>query len=189
MILIIDHYDSFVHNLARYFEQLGETYRIARWDEISVGAIEEGIPKAIVLSPGPCVPQDAPTSIEIVQHFYRTLPILGVCLGHQIIAEALGGKTCKAPAPHHGKASTLHHDNDILFQGIPSPFMAGRYHSLISDVSSAPDLIPIVHTEDALLMGFKHKTAPTYGLQFHPESILTDHGLTLLKNFIRIGTS
>ncbi len=184
MILIIDHYDSFVHNLARYFECLGYDTKIIRSDKLSFNDIIAYNPEALVFSPGPCTPKDTPQSIEIIKHVHTTLPILGVCLGHQCIAEAFEGITVKSAKPSHGKASLIYHQKDPLFKDIPSPFTAGRYHSLISDLSHTKYLVPTAHTDDQILMGFKHQTYPTYGLQFHPESILTEHGLVLLKNFM-----
>ncbi len=185
MILIVDHYDSFVHNLARYFEKLGHDTTTVRCDTLTSTSITHTPPEAIILSPGPRAPSDTPQTIDLIKKAYRTIPILGVCLGHQCIAEAFGGKTIKANVPMHGKESAIHH-HDPLFENTPTPFPAGRYHSLIADISNSNDLTPIAHSDDGTLMGFKHKNYPTYGLQFHPESILTDQGLTLLKNFMGI---
>ena len=182
MILVIDHHDSFVHNLARYVERCGEETTIMRANQIE--KLKE-LPKALILSPGPCAPKDTPQTIQLIQRSYKEVPILGICLGHQCIAESFGGKTIRAPRPVHGKASDIHHDGHLLFKNIPAPFTAGRYHSLISDIEKT-DLNPIAHTQDGILMGFQHKTCPTYGLQFHPESILTEQGSTIVENFVEI---
>ena len=182
MILVIDHHDSFVHNLARYVELCGEETIIMRADEIE--KLKEK-PKAIILSPGPCAPKDTPQTMEFIKRAYKTVPILGICLGHQCISEAFGGTTKQAETPIHGRASAVFHDEHVLFNEIPSPFMAGRYHSLISEIGGS-DLSQIATTQDNILMGFQHKSYPTYGLQFHPESILTEHGTTLIENFLKI---
>ncbi len=183
MILIIDHHDSFVHNLARYVRLCGEETTIMRADHIE--KLEE-LPKALILSPGPCSPTETPQTVELIKKSYKTCPILGVCLGHQCIAEAFGGRTIKSEAPIHGKSSKITHNGDAIFKNISSPFTAGRYHSLISDIDKCEELTPIAYTEDNVLMGFKHKNYPTYGLQFHPESILTKDGRAIVKNFIEI---
>lgn len=182
MILVIDHHDSFVHNLARYVELCDEETVIMRADEIEKLRDK---PKAIILSPGPCAPKDTPQTMRLIKKAYKTVPILGICLGHQCIAEAFDGTTKQAETPVHGRASAVFHDKHALFNDIPSPFMAGRYHSLISQIQET-ELSQIAKTQDNILMGFQHKLYPTYGLQFHPESILTEHGQTLIENFLKI---
>lgn len=184
MFLIIDNYDSFVHNLARYFEIAGVETLIRRNDKIAIEDIESLKPKAIILSPGPCKPEDSGICLEIVEHFTDT-PIFGVCLGHQCIAEYEGAKTVRAAQAVHGRASIITHDGKGLFKNIPSPMKVGRYHSLINDIAKT-DLIITAKTEDGTPMALQHKTRPLYGVQFHPESILTEHGQSLIDNFVRI---
>jgi anthranilate synthase/aminodeoxychorismate synthase-like glutamine amidotransferase len=187
MLLLIDNYDSFVHNLARYFERLGQTTHVVRNDITNVERIRAMRPNAIVLSPGPCTPTEAGTSLEIVRSLHRETPILGVCLGHQIIAEALGGKVVRAAAPVHGRSSNIRHDGSGLFAHLPSPLAVGRYHSLVVKPSALPsELRPSAWTDDDVLMAFEHVELPVYGVQFHPESILTAHGYDLLANFLRL---
>jgi anthranilate synthase/aminodeoxychorismate synthase-like glutamine amidotransferase len=186
MLLLIDNYDSFVHNLARYFERLGQATSVVRNDEIDVEGVRHLQPQAIVLSPGPCTPREAGVSLEIVAALYREYPILGVCLGHQVIAEALGATVTRARVPIHGQASMLQHDGSGLFEGIGGPFEVGRYHSLIVEPPSLPDgLRPTAWTQDNVLMAFQHARLPVFGVQFHPESILTEHGYTMLANFLK----
>jgi len=185
MLLLIDNYDSFVHNLARYFEELGCDTRVVRNDALSVTQIRELAPDAIIISPGPCTPQQAGISCEVIRQLGSTLPILGVCLGHQAIAEALGGRVIRASEPVHGRTSAIHHDERGLFRGIPSPFRATRYHSLIVEESQLPAALEVTaRTEDGLVMGLRHRQWPIVGVQFHPESILTEHGRRLLANFL-----
>jgi para-aminobenzoate synthetase component 2 len=187
MILLIDNYDSFVHNLARYFEQLGQRAVVVRNDEIDATAARAMGPAAIVLSPGPCTPREAGASLDLVRSLYTQLPILGVCLGHQVIAEALGGKIVRARAPTHGRASAIEHADSGLFAGLPSPLRVGRYHSLVVDPASlASELRPTAWAEDGALMAFEHARWPVYGVQFHPESILTERGYDLLANFLKL---
>jgi anthranilate synthase/aminodeoxychorismate synthase-like glutamine amidotransferase len=187
MLLLIDNYDSFVYNLARYFERLGQETRVVRNDEIDVAAIRQIRPQAVVLSPGPCTPHEAGASLKIVQAFYPDVPMLGVCLGHQVIAEALGGRIVRAPRPVHGQASQISHDATRLFAGLPTPLKVGRYHSLVVEPESLPEsLRPTAWTEDGVLMAFEHATLPLFGVQFHPESILTECGFDLLANFLRL---
>lgn len=183
--LIIDNYDSFVHNLARYVTLSGVDIIIKRNDAVTIDNIKTLTPTAIILSPGPCTPQQAGVSIDIVKTFGTTIPILGVCLGHQAIAEAYGGKTVRH-APVHGMASSVTHNNSALFHDIPSPFQAGRYHSLLADIANAPDLIATAHTDNGTVMALEHATHPVYGVQFHPESLLTEHGLAIIENFVTI---
>jgi anthranilate synthase/aminodeoxychorismate synthase-like glutamine amidotransferase len=187
MLLLIDNYDSFVHNLARYFERLGQETLVVRNDAIDAAAVLAMRPGAVVLSPGPCTPREAGASLEIVRELHSQLPILGVCLGHQAIAEALGGAVVRAPAPVHGQASRIRHDGTGLFASIPSPLKAGRYHSLVVDSASLPNVLrPTARTDDGVLMSFEHVHLPVYGVQFHPESILTEHGYDLLANFLEL---
>jgi anthranilate synthase/aminodeoxychorismate synthase-like glutamine amidotransferase len=187
MILLIDNYDSFVHNLARYFERLGQQTVVVRNDSIDVAQARKLEPAAIVLSPGPCTPREAGASLELVRELHARVPMLGVCLGHQVIAEALGGRIVRAPLPVHGRASEICHDGSALFHGLPSPFRVGRYHSLVAERATLSDsLRPTAWTEDRVVMAFEHKQLPVYGVQFHPESILTEFGYELLANFLRL---
>jgi anthranilate synthase/aminodeoxychorismate synthase-like glutamine amidotransferase len=185
MILVIDNYDSFVHNLARYLRQLGAGVEVARNDRLTASDIKAMRPKAIVLSPGPCSPDEAGHSLDIVRKLHREIPMLGVCLGHQTIAQALGGKVVQSGRPRHGIASAIEHRGERLFAGVPSPFQVGRYHSLVVEAESLPDVLrPTAWTNDRVLMAFEHVSLPLYGVQFHPESVLTEHGYTLLANFL-----
>jgi anthranilate synthase/aminodeoxychorismate synthase-like glutamine amidotransferase len=187
MILLIDNYDSFVHNLARYFERLGQRTLIVRNDEVDVAAVRAMKPATIVLSPGPCTPQEAGASLDIVRAFHTEIPILGVCLGHQVIAEALGGRIVRAVVPVHGRASQIRHDGTGIFSAVPSPLAVGRYHSLVVDPTTLPfDLRRTAWTDDDVLMAFAHSRLPVFGVQFHPESILTECGYDLLANFLRL---
>jgi len=187
MILLIDNYDSFVFNLARYFERLGRPTRVVRNDAIDAAGVNALRPEAIVLSPGPCAPQQAGCSLEIVRELHAELPILGVCLGHQTIAEALGGRVVRAAEPVHGRASAVFHDGQGLFAGLPNPMSACRYHSLVVEEATLPgELEATARTADGVVMALRHKRLPLVGLQFHPESILTDFGFELLANFLRL---
>jgi anthranilate synthase component 2/para-aminobenzoate synthetase component 2 len=187
MILIIDNYDSFVHNLARYVGLNARKRIVVRNDKISLNDIAEMSPSAIILSPGPKGPNNAGLSNEIIRTFHKSIPILGVCLGHQCIGEVFGGKTIRAPYPCHGKTSMITHEGDDLFMGLPSPLKAARYHSLITDISNCDELQVIARTDDdKMLMAIKHKAYPTYGVQFHPESILTSFGPDIIRNFITL---
>jgi anthranilate synthase/aminodeoxychorismate synthase-like glutamine amidotransferase len=187
MLLLIDNYDSFVHNLARYFERLGQPTRVARNDAIDVKDVRTMRPAAVVLSPGPCTPREAGASLEIVRALHTEVPMLGVCLGHQVIAEALGGRIVRAPAPVHGQTSQIRHSGTGLFAGVPSPQTVGRYHSLVVEPNTLPiELRPTAWTEDGVLMSFEHTELPIFGVQFHPESILTENGYDLLANFLRL---
>lgn len=187
MILIIDNYDSFVHNLARYFRQLGCVTHLVRNDAISIEEITQLSPTAIVLSPGPCTPNEAGISLEIVKHFAEKLPILGICLGHQTIVQALGGIIAVSHQPMHGRQSSVKHFESPMFEGIPSPFLAGRYHSLIAAKEFLPNCLSVTaRTDDFAVMAVEHQTRPIVGLQFHPESILTEHGYRLIENFLRL---
>lgn len=187
MILLIDNYDSFVHNLARYVGILGRERRVARNDAITIDDIAQDPPDAIILSPGPCTPTEAGVCNDIIRTFGRRIPILGVCLGHQCIGEAYGGRVIRAPEPVHGRASLIDHNANDLFMGLPNPLSVGRYHSLIVHVpASVPLEITAQTEEDRIVMAFRHKTNPVYGIQFHPESCLTDHGIDILRNFMGI---
>jgi para-aminobenzoate synthetase component II len=183
MILIIDNYDSFVHNVARYFEELGERVKIRRNDEVSRDDLKA---RAIVISPGPCAPQQAGQSLEIVREQSGQLPILGICLGHQVIGEVFGDVVRRARRPMHGDSSEIFHDGSGVFEGLPQRFSAGRYHSLIVEVKPGSPLTVTAHSEDGEVMGLKHRDHPTFGVQFHPESILTEHGYDMLRNFLKV---
>ena len=182
MILIVDNYDSFVYNIARYFVELGQEVLVKRNDEVGEADLKA---KAIVISPGPCTPLEAGDSLDIVRRFSGQLPILGVCLGHQCIGEAFGGKVTRAKRPMHGDSSEIIHDGTGLFKGIPNRFNAGRYHSLIVETEN-PTLEITARSDDGEIMGLKHRDHPTYGVQFHPESILTEHGYGMLRNFLEV---
>lgn len=181
MILIVDNYDSFVFNIARYFEELGERVKVVRNDEIAVRDIKA---KAIVISPGPCTPIEAGASRDTVRELSGKLPILGICLGHQVIGDVFGAKVKRAKQPLHGEASAIEHTGAGLFAGLPQNFSAGRYHSLIVDEIENTPLRITARAENGEIMGLQHKTHPTFGVQFHPESILTEHGYDLLRNFL-----
>ncbi len=186
MILLIDNYDSFVYNLARYFERLGHAVRVVRNTEIDADGAASLEPAAMVLSPGPCTPERAGRSIELVRSLHGRVPTLGVCLGHQIIAAAFGGRVVRAREPVHGRSSPVHHTGRGVFEGLPNPLVAGRYHSLAVDQPSLPDCLEVAaRTDDGTVMAIEHRTLPVVGLQFHPESILTDCGYRLLAAFLR----
>jgi anthranilate synthase/aminodeoxychorismate synthase-like glutamine amidotransferase len=186
LILVIDNYDSFVYNLARYFERLGHTTHVVRNTAVDVERVRSIRPDAIVFSPGPCTPQRAGCTIELVQHFHERLPLLGICLGHQTIAAAFGGRVIRAEEPVHGRTSPIVHHNRGLFAGLPNPLVGCRYHSLIVDEATLPDCLEITaRTEDGTIMALEHRTLPVVGLQFHPESILTECGYSLLAAFLR----
>jgi anthranilate synthase/aminodeoxychorismate synthase-like glutamine amidotransferase len=187
MILLIDNYDSFVFNLARYFQRLGQSTHVVRNDAIDVPAIRALGPRAIVLSPGPCAPEQAGCSVDIVRQLHSEFPMLGVCLGHQAIAAALGGDVVRAAEPVHGSSSEVFHDGAGIFQGLPSPMNACRYHSLVVREASLPECLEVsARTIDGVVMGLRHKQLPVVGVQFHPESILTEFGYELLAGFLRL---
>jgi len=185
MILMIDNYDSFTYNLVQYMGELGADIRVDRNDQISISEIESLKPKKIVISPGPCTPAKAGISVEVIKHFAGKLPILGVCLGHQSVGAAFGGEIIKAGKLMHGKTSEVRHNGKTLFKGLPNPFTATRYHSLVLNRKTLPDCFEITaESDDNEIMGIRHKEFPVEGVQFHPESILTPNGKDLLKNFI-----
>lgn len=184
MIVIIDNYDSFVHNLARYVRLAGHETKIIRNDEMSVAEVLDFEPAAIIISPGPKGPQQAGMSMGLIHAAYQTIPILGVCLGHQCIGAAFGGVVEKAKQPLHGMASVIRHDGSRLFKGLPSPMTVGRYHSLIVNFPDTSILQVTARSEQGEVMAFEHPDYPVYGVQFHPESILTDNGIGLIKNFL-----
>jgi anthranilate synthase/aminodeoxychorismate synthase-like glutamine amidotransferase len=185
MILLIDNYDSFVYNLARYVRELGETPLVRRHDAIDVDEILALSPSHIIISPGPCSPREAGISTEVVRRLGPRIPILGVCLGHQCIGAAYGGEILRAGHPMHGKTSRIHHSGTGLFSGLPSPFLATRYHSLVIAPASVPPSLEVTATsEDGEIMAVRHVQHPVYGVQFHPESVLTEHGYRILDHFL-----
>ncbi len=187
MILLIDNYDSFVYNLARYFRRLGHETQVVRNTAIDAAGVRGLTPEAIVLSPGPCTPQRAGCSLELVRQFHTELPILGVCLGHQTIAEALGGRIVRAREPVHGRSFPIRHDGRGLFAGLPREITGCRYHSLVVEEASLPGCLEVsARTRDGTIMAVRHRQLPVVGLQFHPESILTDAGYALLAGFLRV---
>ncbi|MGB0036361.1 MAG: aminodeoxychorismate/anthranilate synthase component II [Candidatus Acidiferrales bacterium] len=187
MILLLDNYDSFTYNLAQYLGELGQTLEVRRNDQITLDEIEELAPERIVISPGPCTPKEAGISVPLIQHFAGKMPILGVCLGHQAIGAAFGGRVVRAPKLMHGKTSEIEHDGKTIFRDLPQPFVATRYHSLIVERKSLPKSLEIsAETADGTIMGLRHRKLRVEGVQFHPESVLTDSGFRLLKNFLSI---
>jgi anthranilate synthase component II len=187
MIILIDNYDSFAFNLVHYFGELGAEVRVHRNDKIASAAVLAAEPDAIVLSPGPCTPKEAGICLDLIKAACGKIPVLGVCLGHQAIGEAFGGRVVRAPAPVHGKLSEIRHTGTGIFRGINAPFQATRYHSLVVERGSLPqDLTTTADTDDGLIMGLAHKRLPVHGVQFHPESIASEHGHLLLKNFLDI---
>ena len=189
MLLMIDNYDSFTYNLVQYFGELGEEVVVKRNDEISVAGIEQLRPDRIVISPGPCSPTEAGVSVPVIVKLAGKLPILGVCLGHQSIGQAFGGRIIHAKTLMHGKTSQVTHANVGLFAGLPSPYRATRYHSLVIERETCPDCLEITAwTDDGEIMGVRHKTLAVEGVQFHPESIMTEHGHALLANFLKMTT-
>jgi len=185
MVLMIDNYDSFTYNLVQYLGELGVAVTVVRNDEISVDEVARLRPEKIVISPGPCSPNEAGISLEAIERLGGKIPLLGVCLGHQAIGQAFGGKVVHARTLMHGKTSPIHHIGAGVFRGLPSPFVATRYHSLAVERDSLPDCLEVTAwTEDGEIMGLRHKSLAVEGVQFHPESILTEHGHALLKNFL-----
>jgi anthranilate synthase/aminodeoxychorismate synthase-like glutamine amidotransferase len=186
-ILVIDNYDSFVFNLARYLERLGQATRVVRNTAIDAAGVRRMQPRALVLSPGPCTPRQAGCSIDLVRAFHAELPILGICLGHQAIAEALGGRVVRATEPVHGRTSAGFHQGRGIFAGLPNPITAARYHSLVVEEPSLPACLEVTaRTADGTIMALRHREHPVVGLQFHPESILTEAGYPLLAAFLRL---
>jgi para-aminobenzoate synthetase component 2 len=186
MLVMIDNYDSFTYNLVQYFGQLGEEVKVFRNDQVDLAGLEAAGPDRLVVSPGPCSPNEAGISMAAIRHFAGKLPILGVCLGHQAVGAVFGGRVIRAPRLMHGKTSLIYHDGRDLFQGIPSPFEATRYHSLIVERETLPDCLSVTaQTAVGEIMGLRHKEYIIYGVQFHPESILTTEGMNLLRNFLR----
>ncbi len=186
MILVIDNYDSFTYNLVQYLGEIGEQVVVKRNDEIDLEGIADMKPDHILLSPGPCTPNEAGITLQVIERFKGDIPILGVCLGHQAIGQAFGGEVIRAEKLMHGKTSEIFHDGRTVFEGIPSPYTATRYHSLIVKRETLPEELEITaETVEGEIMGLRHKEYPIEGVQFHPESIITEHGLTLLRNFVR----
>jgi anthranilate synthase/aminodeoxychorismate synthase-like glutamine amidotransferase len=187
VLLLIDNYDSFVHNLARYFQRLGKETLVVRNDAATVADIRRLAPSAIVISPGPCTPIEAGCSIELVRELHEQTPILGVCLGHQAIAAALGGRIVNAKEPRHGRTSLIEHSGKRLFAGLPSPMTVCRYHSLVVDEASLPTSLRVTaRSDDGAIMALEHASAPLFGVQFHPEATLPEHGYRLMANFLQL---
>jgi anthranilate synthase component II len=187
MLLMLDNYDSFTYNIVQYLGELGEEVQVHRNDKISIAGIEALAPERIVISPGPCSPEEAGISVQVVRHFAGKIPILGVCLGHQSIGYAFGGKIVRSATLMHGKTSPIHHEGQGLFAGLPNPFAATRYHSLVVERDSLPQELEVTAwVAEGEIMGMRHRTLPVWGVQFHPESILTEGGMDLLKNFLRM---
>lgn len=187
MILLLDNYDSFTYNLLHYFSELGCEVIVKRNDVIRVADVMAMKPRGIVISPGPGTPEESGICLELITKAAGKIPLLGVCLGHQAIGQAFGGKVIRAPYPMHGKVSNIVHSGKSVFAGLPTPFKATRYHSLIVEKTSLPDLLTITaETQDGIIMGLQHKTLNVHGVQFHPESIASEHGHQILKNFIDV---
>jgi len=187
VLLVIDNYDSFTYNLVQYFGQLGVEQRVFRNDQITVEQALALDPDRVMISPGPCSPTEAGVSCDIIRAFAGKKPLLGVCLGHQAIGQVYGGKVVRAPRLMHGKTSPVFHDGRDLFMGMPNPFAATRYHSLVVDRPSLPDCLQVTAwTDDGLIMGLRHRELPVWGVQFHPESFVTERGLDILANFLRL---
>lgn len=185
MLLMIDNYDSFTYNIVQYFGQLGEDVQVFRNDRITVAEIEQMKPARLVISPGPCSPEEAGISVAAIRHFAGKIPLLGVCLGHQSIGAAFGGTVVRSVSLMHGKTSPIHHDGQGLFNGLPNPFNATRYHSLVVERESLPDCLEVTAwVENGEIMGMRHRSLPVWGVQFHPESILTEGGMDILRNFL-----
>ncbi|MGH7206212.1 MAG: aminodeoxychorismate/anthranilate synthase component II [Nitrospiraceae bacterium] len=187
MLLMIDNYDSFTYNLVQYFGELGEEVQVYRNDKITVDEIEALRPQRLVISPGPCTPKEAGISVSAIRHFSGRIPVLGVCLGHQSLAVAFGGKVIHAERLMHGKTSMIHHDGKTIFRDLPNPFEATRYHSLLVNRATVPDCLEVsAETVEGEIMGLRHRTLGVEGVQFHPESILTAAGKDLLRNFLKL---
>jgi anthranilate synthase/aminodeoxychorismate synthase-like glutamine amidotransferase len=188
MLLVIDNYDSFTYNLVQYLGELGQTVEVRRNDQVTVDEIETSLrPERIVISPGPGTPDDAGVSLDVIDRFAGKVPLLGVCLGHQAIGQAFGGRVVRAPQLMHGKSSEVNHDGRTIFAGLSDPFLAGRYHSLIVEKASLPQCLEVsASTNDGVIMGLRHREWKIEGVQFHPESILTSEGKRLLSNFLKL---
>ena len=187
MLVVIDNYDSFTYNLVQYFGELGAEMKVFRNDEITIEELRALKPSRICISPGPCTPNEAGISCEVIKEFGPELPVFGVCLGHQSIGQVYGGKVIRAAELMHGKTSMIHHEGASVFKGLSQPFVATRYHSLIVEKESLPDCLEVTAwTDDGVIMGLKHKEHNVHGVQFHPESILTDEGKQILKNFLEL---
>lgn len=186
MILVIDNYDSFVFNIARYLRELGAEVVVLRNDAITLAVVEAMAPSGIVISPGPCAPDQAGVSLDVVRGFSGLVPILGVCLGHQCIGQAFGGRVARARRPLHGQATAIGHDGKGLFAGLPSPLRVGRYHSLVVELTGDEPLLVTARSDEGEVMALAHARHPTFGVQFHPESVLTEGGHALLRNFLEI---
>jgi anthranilate synthase component II len=187
MLLMIDNYDSFTYNLVQYFLELGEEVEVVRNDKFGINDIEQLAPQRLVISPGPCTPSEAGISVAAIRHFAGKIPLLGICLGHQAIAAAFGGRVIRADKLMHGKTSMIEHDGSALFTEIDNPFEATRYHSLIAERDTLPDCLKVTAwTDGDVIMGLEHRELPVWGLQFHPESILTTAGKQLLRNFLNL---
>ncbi len=187
MLLMIDNYDSFTFNIVQYFGQLGQDVQVHRNDRITLEEIEALAPQRLVISPGPCSPEEAGISVAAIKHFAGRIPILGVCLGHQSIGAAFGGNVVRSVSLMHGKTSPIHHDGKELFAGLPNPFDATRYHSLVVERSSLPACLEVTAwVDNGEIMGLRHRDLPIWGVQFHPESILTTGGMDILRNFLEI---
>jgi anthranilate synthase/aminodeoxychorismate synthase-like glutamine amidotransferase len=186
MVLMIDNYDSFTFNIVQYLEQMGEKVEVYRNDKITIEEVARLKPKAIFLSPGPCTPLEAGITVEVVREFYKAIPLMGICLGHQSIGYAFGADVVRAGRIMHGKVSPIKHDGKTIFAGLPNPFPAGRYHSLIVDSATLPDFLEIsAQTDEGEIMGLRHKDYPVEGIQFHPESVLTPQGKRIIRNFLK----
>ena len=187
MLLMIDNYDSFTFNIVQYLGQLGETIKVVRNDELSVADIAGLQPERLVISPGPCSPEEAGISVAAIREYAGKIPLLGVCLGHQSIGAAFGGRVVRSASLMHGKTSPIHHDGTELFEGLPNPFNATRYHSLVVERATLPECLEVTAwVENGEIMGLRHRNLPVWGVQFHPESILTEGGMHLLDNFLKL---
>jgi anthranilate synthase/aminodeoxychorismate synthase-like glutamine amidotransferase len=187
MLLVIDNYDSFTYNLVQYLMELGQELEVKRNDKVTIAEIKTLAPAAIIISPGPCTPDEAGVSLDLVREFGPSTPLLGVCLGHQCVGQAYGGNIVAAPVLMHGKTSAVHHHESGIYDGLPTPFEAARYHSLIVDRKTLPNILEVdAETDDGLIMGFRHREHPVHGVQFHPESILTVAGKDLLAGFLNL---
>ena len=186
MILMIDNYDSFTFNIVQYLGQMGEDVQVYRNDKITLDEIRKLNPQAIFLSPGPCTPREAGITVDVIREFHTSVPLMGICLGHQSIGYAFGGDVVRAARVMHGKVSPVHHDGKTIFAGLPNPFTAGRYHSLLVSSETLPDCLEIsAQTAEGEIMGLRHKEYPVEGIQFHPESVLTPQGKRIIRNFLK----